>query len=83
MTKEGAARKHLAARGWKFVRDESINILSSPCTAVASIENLNPLYGDCSSVVNGNPGGMFPFGVTQFINLHIATLKGVSKIVDF
>ena len=74
MTKEGAARKSLVAGGWKLVRDEDINISSSLCTAVASVENLNRLHGDCSAIVNANPGRRFPFGVTQFVNLHIATL---------
>ena len=54
--KKGAARKHLSARSWKFIRNADINILSSISTASTSVENLHPLDGDCSAVVNGNPG---------------------------
>ena len=54
--KKGAARKHLPARSWKFIRDADINILSSISTASTSVENLHPFDGDCSAVVNGNPG---------------------------
>ena len=55
--KEIAARKHLAARSWeKFFRDANFNISSSLPTAIASVEYLNPLNGDWSAVVNGNPG---------------------------
>ena len=51
-----AAREHLAARSWELVRDADFNISSSLPTAIASVEYLNPLNGDWSAVVNGNPG---------------------------
>ena len=74
MAEEGAARKHLIGRSGKLVRDANVNILSSLRTAVASTENLNHLYGDYSAIVNGDPGCIFPAGVTQFVILHITKL---------
>ena len=59
MAKEGAARKHLIARSWKFVRNADVNISSSKSTAVCSVEYLNPFNNDSIAVVNGDPG----FGV--------------------
>ena len=74
VTKEGAASEHLSAGGRNLVRDANVNILSSLRTAVASTENLNHLYGDYSAIVNGDPGCIFPAGVTQFVILHITKL---------
>ena len=65
MTKEGAAREHLASRGRKLIRDADIDISSSFPTAIMSVEYLNPLNGDRSAVVNGNPGSSVVFCVAD------------------
>ena len=54
--KEGAARKHLAARSWKFVRNADVDISSATSTAVCPVEYLNPFNDDSCLVVNGDPG---------------------------
>ena len=65
MAKEGSTRKHLAVRSRKLIRDADINILSSRPTAIMSVEYLNPLNGDQSFVVNGNPGSSVVFCVAD------------------
>ena len=55
MAKDGVARKHLAARSWKLVRNADGNISSSLSTAVSG-EYLNPFNNDSFDVVNGDPG---------------------------
>ena len=65
MAKEVAARKHLAARSWKLIRNADINIFSSSSTALTSVENLHPLDSDCGAVVNGKPGCWFILCVTK------------------
>ena len=63
MAKEGAARKHLAARSWKLVRNADVDISSPISTAVCSVEYLNPFYNDSCVVVNGDPGCCVVVGV--------------------
>ena len=62
---EGAAREHLAARGWKLVWNADVNISSCLPKSVASVEYLNPLNGDWSIVVNGNPWCSLAQGVAH------------------
>ena len=59
MAEESAAKEHLAARSWKLVRNADINISSPSSTACDSVENLDPVDGDCFAVVNSNPGCTF------------------------
>ena len=56
MAKKGAARKHLAARSWKLVRNADVDISSPISTAVCSVEYFNPLNKGTCAVVNGDPG---------------------------
>ena len=65
MAKEGATRKHLAARSWKLVCDADVNISSSEPTACATVEKLNPLDGDRCAEVDGNPGCRFALCVAK------------------
>ena len=63
MPQQGAARKHLAARSWKLVRNADVDISSPISTAVCSVEYLNPFYNDSCVVVNGDPGCCVVVGV--------------------
>ena len=60
MTQQVAARKPLAARSWKLIRDTDINIFCIGPTAVASIKNFHPFNIDCCSVVNGKAAVVQP-----------------------
>ena len=59
MAKQGAARKHLTARSWKFIRNADVNISSSISIRAISVEYLNPFNNDSCAVVNGDPGFSF------------------------
>ena len=50
MAEKGSAREHLAVRSRKLVCDADINISSSFPISL-SMEQLNPLDGDCRGVV--------------------------------
>ena len=65
MAKEDAARKHLAARSWKFVRYADVNISGSFPTAVMSVEKLYSFDCDLFTVVDGQPGCRFISCVAQ------------------
>ena len=53
MAKEVAARKHLTARSWKFVRYADVNISGLFPTAVASVEKLYSFNCDFFAIVDG------------------------------
>ena len=65
MAKEVTARKHLAARSWKLVRNADVDISSSLSTAVCSVEYLNPFNHDSCAVVYGDPGCSFVVCVAE------------------
>ena len=65
MAKEGTSRKHVNSRSWKLIRNADVNISSSIPAALTSVEDLNPLDGDRSAVVDGNPGCRFLFSVAD------------------
>ena len=72
MAKQGAARKHLTARSWKFIRNADVNISSSEPTACATVEKLNPLDGDRCAEVDGNPGCRFALCVAKICTCTIS-----------
>ena len=65
VAKEVTSRKHVNARSWKLIRNADVNISSSIPAALTSVEDLNPLDGDRSAVVDGNPGCRFLFCVAD------------------
>ena len=79
--KEGAARKHLAARSWKLIRNTDINISSSTSTALTSVENLHPLDADSGAVVNGKPGFGLMLGMAHFYNASIF-IRGICVSIN-
>ena len=81
MAKEVAARKHLAARSWKLIRNADINIFSSSSTALTSVENLHPLDSDSGAVVNGKPGCRLMVRVADFYNASI-NIRGICVSIN-
>ena len=75
VAEEVATREHLATRGWKLVRNADINIHSPLSTACDSVEKLNSVDGDCSAIVDGNPGCAFLFCVAQVNNLITTSVR--------
>ena len=79
MAKEGSAREHLACRGRKLIRDADIDISSSFPTPILSVENLNPVDGDRSAVVNGKPGCSVPLCVADWPSITVDTVGRFSS----
>ena len=83
MAKEGATRKHLAGRSWKFVRNADVNILSPTSTAAMhSVEHLNPFDGDCLPVVNGNPGTKIRISPAKLPTISPTTIGAIGDTID-
>ena len=53
---QGSSKKLLTARGRKLFGDAHLNISTTAPTAFSSVEDLDPINGKCSAIVNGKPG---------------------------
>ena len=88
MAKEVAARKHLAARSWKLVRNTDVNISGSIPTAVTSVEKLNSFNCDFFAVVDGQPGFSFIFCLAQIrifrwrIRAHCSSINALGCLIS-